>query len=473
MISIIIRTKNEERWMRPCLEAILRQKVDLPVEVILVDNLSTDKTIEKAAAIHPDIKLVQIDKFRPGDAINEGIRASSGQFLVCLSAHCIPVNDDWLARLVANFENDDNLAGVYGRQVPMNFSAPSDKRDLLITFGLDRRVQFKDPFFHNANSMIPRRVWEQYPFDGDVTNIEDRLWAKDVLAAGMHIVYEPEAPVFHHHGIHQTNDVRRAESVVRVMEASAVPEDHSAHPLTPGRFDVVALLPVRATLDDLDRTEVERLLNLTLATLEESRHINTSLVSTDDEGLAKAVIAQGGATSSLRSSAVNSTLDRVDDVLAFELGKLEDAGRIPDAILSLEITHPFRSIDLLDRLLETFFESGSETMVAGVPEFRPCWVQEGADFHRIDQFLKKRNERDPVHIALPALACVSLPEVIRANGRFGERTTIFELHDPLAALEVRSHSTFRNAKSIIETFEKEVVARSKCSGKQTVRLGEA
>ena len=46
-----------------------------------------------------------------------------------------------------------NVVGVYGRQIPLKFSDLNDKRDLLITFGLDRRLQIKD-YFHNANSAI-------------------------------------------------------------------------------------------------------------------------------------------------------------------------------------------------------------------------------------------------------------------------------------------------------------------------------
>ena len=42
-ISIIVRTKNEERWIGHCLKAIYEQ--DYPsFEVILVDNNSTDNT---------------------------------------------------------------------------------------------------------------------------------------------------------------------------------------------------------------------------------------------------------------------------------------------------------------------------------------------------------------------------------------------------------------------------------------------
>ena len=46
-VSIIIRTKNEERWISSCLSAIKDQSFK-DFEIILVDNGSTDKTISPA-----------------------------------------------------------------------------------------------------------------------------------------------------------------------------------------------------------------------------------------------------------------------------------------------------------------------------------------------------------------------------------------------------------------------------------------
>ena len=47
LVSIIIRTKNEERWIGQCLDAISKQTYK-NFEIILVDNLSHDKTVDKA-----------------------------------------------------------------------------------------------------------------------------------------------------------------------------------------------------------------------------------------------------------------------------------------------------------------------------------------------------------------------------------------------------------------------------------------
>ena len=50
LISIIIRTKNEERWIESCLEKIYDQK-KVKFEIIIVDNHSTDKTVQVVSKI--------------------------------------------------------------------------------------------------------------------------------------------------------------------------------------------------------------------------------------------------------------------------------------------------------------------------------------------------------------------------------------------------------------------------------------
>ena len=132
LVSIIIRTKNEERWIVPCLKSIFSQTYK-NFEIIIVDNYSTDKTIEKAKQFKIS-KILKIKKFFPGKAINMGIKSSKGDYVVILSAHAIPTNNLWLEKFVKAIEEDEKFAGVYGRQEPMSFSSPSDKRDMLLTF---------------------------------------------------------------------------------------------------------------------------------------------------------------------------------------------------------------------------------------------------------------------------------------------------------------------------------------------------
>ena len=79
LISIIIRTRNEERWIDHCLSAITTQSIN-DYEIILVDNNSQDRSV-KIAKKYTD-NIINVTDFYPGKAINDGIRASSGKYIV-------------------------------------------------------------------------------------------------------------------------------------------------------------------------------------------------------------------------------------------------------------------------------------------------------------------------------------------------------------------------------------------------------
>ena len=92
--SIIIRTKNEEEWIVPCINAIKKQSIK-NTEIILVDNCSEDKTVKLAKSLGVK-KIIKIKKYLPGKALNIGITKSNSDTVVILSAHCIPKNKYWL-----------------------------------------------------------------------------------------------------------------------------------------------------------------------------------------------------------------------------------------------------------------------------------------------------------------------------------------------------------------------------------------
>ena len=64
--SIIIRTKNEERWINSCFSSIFSQSYK-EFEIIVVDNNSTDKTIQKIKNFKVS-KIIKIKNYLPGHA---------------------------------------------------------------------------------------------------------------------------------------------------------------------------------------------------------------------------------------------------------------------------------------------------------------------------------------------------------------------------------------------------------------------
>ena len=91
-----------KKWIAKCLRGINSQIVSAEVEKVIVDNNSSDGTLKVADRFQVS-QILKIDKFLPGKAINDGIRVSSGNYIVCISAHCVPKNDHWLQTMLNNF----------------------------------------------------------------------------------------------------------------------------------------------------------------------------------------------------------------------------------------------------------------------------------------------------------------------------------------------------------------------------------
>ncbi len=126
-ISIIIPIYNEEKYIQSCVNSVLLQ--DYPhdfIEILFIDGISTDNTreiIKDFAAKYKFVRLIDNpDKIVP-HAINIGIKASVGDIIIRIDAHCVyPAN--YISTLVDNLIelNADNVGGVILTK-PANSSA--------------------------------------------------------------------------------------------------------------------------------------------------------------------------------------------------------------------------------------------------------------------------------------------------------------------------------------------------------------
>ncbi len=425
-VSIIVRTKNEERWIAHCLTA-LRAQTYANTEIILVDNESTDHTVEVAKRFDLD-GIVQITEYKPGFALNEGIRASSGDYIACLSAHCVPANDFWLERLVAALEEDDLYAGAYGRQLPVAFTPAVDKRDLLTVFGLDRRIQIKDHFFHNANSVLRRSCWEAVPFDEAVTNVEDRVWGKAMIEAGYRLIYEPDAAVHHHHGLNHSNDERRASGVVNVIERmSSDDEQMLPQSLMPEHCHVAALLPVIGAQYDLYGAN---LLEALIEDVKAARFVDTLFLLSESKAVNQ-IADKHGAVFVERPTELTSPDVGLGAVMSFGLEQIEKRGFYPEAILFADYRYQKRPAGLFDELIEDAQYKGLDTVFPGYIDYHNYWreTEDGMGFETIGDPLLPRTRKKPLYRALYGLGCLTSAPIARQGKLVGGRIGILPVPD--------------------------------------------
>lgn len=108
-ISVIVCAHNEEAFLAPCLHSLLAQ-TRVPDEILLIDNASTDRTREVAAAI-PGVRV--IDEPRKGLVVarERGRHEARGELLVYVDADCrAPLT--WLERVERRFAHRPRLIAL-------------------------------------------------------------------------------------------------------------------------------------------------------------------------------------------------------------------------------------------------------------------------------------------------------------------------------------------------------------------------
>ena len=449
LCSIVIRTKNEERWISSCLSAVYEQTYD-NIEVIIVDNNSTDRTIDNVRKFPID-KILNISEYLPGKSLNIGVREATGKYIVCLSGHCIPVNNQWLEFLVNTIEESNHYAGVYGRQESMSFSSDSDKRDLLLAFGLDKRVQIKDSFFHNANSIIRKEFLDEVPFDDNITNIEDRIWAQEMILRGRNIVYEPKASVYHYHGIHQDGDRERCTNIVKIIES------FSENPISGGSIDpkkirINALIPIKGKpvyFDDVPQ------LKYTIDSALESTYVDQVFVIADDIETIKLAQSLGAESPFKRPVSLAKKYVALDAVFQYAVEHLENNGVLSDLIVTLEPTFPFRSFNLVDDIIEHTLSEGYDSVIAAIRESGSIWTEDIDNFKRLDSGNSPRAYKEKTLIGLKGLCCVTHPVFLRSERIFGNKVGLYEIDNQLCSIEIRDNNSLINS-SLIKDLSKNV-----------------
>jgi FkbM family methyltransferase len=110
LTSIIILTHNELAYTRKCMKSIL-QFTDEPYELIIVDNASTDGTVEFLETI-ANVKLIHnTENVGFPKAANQGIQAATGRQILLLNNDCV-VTTGWLRRLLQALNGDPKIGLV-------------------------------------------------------------------------------------------------------------------------------------------------------------------------------------------------------------------------------------------------------------------------------------------------------------------------------------------------------------------------
>ena len=118
--SIIIVNFNGGAWLTKCLECLQRQSYrGGPVEIIVVDNNSSDGSVEMVNRQYPDVVVLTHCENNYAKALNLGISRSRGEFVAFLNNDML-VEESWLGGIVELLASDQRIGCAGGKILLMD-----------------------------------------------------------------------------------------------------------------------------------------------------------------------------------------------------------------------------------------------------------------------------------------------------------------------------------------------------------------
>ena len=199
-VSIVVIAYNEARMLPSCLDALMQLEYPRErLEIIVVDNNSTDKTGEIVKR-YPVQYIFEAKQGR-ATARNSGIRASSGTLVAFIDADCI-AHPHWLKRIAGGFTGGAT-AGCGGIIASHKLDTPLEKymdRVLCVqNSAISGEVLFL-PFIITCNSIFRKDALEKVNmFDEALSFIDDIDISWRLLFQGYRFNFIPDAIVWHRH----------------------------------------------------------------------------------------------------------------------------------------------------------------------------------------------------------------------------------------------------------------------------------
>ncbi len=215
--SIIIAAHNEGQRLWRTVRSCEETTGDLDCEVLIVDDASTDGSIEQACRRYPRVRLVSSSERRGASATKDlGARESRGEVLVFLDGHCKPEPES-IARLISDIEDLGDQA-IVTPQVPhldcdrwtnsrlyVGFGGAMD----LLEFGYrwigwgemrPRGPFYESPAFVGCCLAISRALYEELRgFDRNMLEwgVEDADLSLKAWLTGRAVLNDPRATIGH------------------------------------------------------------------------------------------------------------------------------------------------------------------------------------------------------------------------------------------------------------------------------------
>jgi GT2 family glycosyltransferase len=200
LVSVVIVTWNRKADVLEAVESVYTQRYP-HVEVVVVDNASTDGTAEALRQSYPRVRLIELHRnLGAAGGRNPGLAQAQGEIIFLLDSDA-SLDQDTLTQVVQRFQANPNL-GVIACKVVNAYTGELDRNTGWFFSEKDKVDQDKEFYSYSfcaAGTAIRKQVtdqvgqfWDQLGIYREEDDLSLRVWD-----AGYEILYFPRAIVHH------------------------------------------------------------------------------------------------------------------------------------------------------------------------------------------------------------------------------------------------------------------------------------
>lgn len=209
-VTIIIPNYNGKHFLAPCLDSLSKQSCP-DFKVLIVDNASTDGSLEYLQENYPDIEVISLkENIGFSGAVNAGIKAADTPYVILLNNDTVS-DEHYVEQMIKAMESSPRYFSVSSKMIQMYRPELIDSAgDLYTVLGLgvcqgkDYPIthynKFSSVFSACAGAAIYRRdVFEEIGYfdESFFAYLEDMDIGYRAMIYGYQNMYCPQAVVYH------------------------------------------------------------------------------------------------------------------------------------------------------------------------------------------------------------------------------------------------------------------------------------
>lgn len=209
LVSIIIVNYNGKEYLNECITSLLNQTYQ-DFEIILVDNKSSDDSLDFVSHNFPDVRLIRNeDNLGFAYGCNVGIHAARGD-LICLFNQDAIADKEWLSTLVYVLQSSESVAAVAGKVLYWGNRYGENKvfctwakvdpytAGAYNFFKGDEPMSYVD-YLTGAAMLVKREVIDKVGLldEAYFLYFDETEWCARMIRASYDLAYVPQAIVWH------------------------------------------------------------------------------------------------------------------------------------------------------------------------------------------------------------------------------------------------------------------------------------